>query len=165
METNQVNQVEEVEQAQDVQDVQTTQDAQTTTQSQIQPQEFVIRMPKLPAWKTAEEIGYEPKTTFWQDFCIAERFGVKAIQDTFMRAFDEWQEDVIYTAELALVLNHKGWWFYNAYEIFKQKGDTEGADIFYNLSQLYFRMFDIVNDYSLDYFTGDDADYYYEVTD
>lgn len=160
METNQVNQP-----AQEVQEAQNTQDAQATTQSQIEPQEIVIRMPKLPAWKTADEIGFEPKTTFWQDFCIAERFGTKAIQDTFMRAFDKWKEDVIYTAELALVLNHKGWYFYNAHEIYHRKGDTEGADIFYKLSQLYFRMFDIVHDYSLDYFTGDDADYYYEVTD
>lgn len=157
MGTNQVNQT--------AQEVQNTQDAQTATQSQIQPQEFVTRMSKLPAWKTAAEIGYEPKTTFWQDFCIAERFGSKAIQDTFMRAFDEWQEDVIYMAELALVLNHKGWWFYNAYEIYKQKGDTEGADIFYRLSQLYFRLYDIVHRFAQNCFTGNDAEYYFETID
>ena len=35
--------------------------------------------------------GYEVKTTFWEDFSIAERFGLSAIQDTFNRAFKEWK--------------------------------------------------------------------------
>ena len=34
--------------------------------------------------------GYETFTTFWQDFTIADRFGVSAIKDTFKRAFNEW---------------------------------------------------------------------------
>ena len=37
------------------------------------------------------ENGYEVKTTFWEDFSIAERFGLSAIQDTFNRAFKEWK--------------------------------------------------------------------------
>ena len=40
-----------------------------------------------------KENGYEVKTTFWEDFSIAERFGLSAIQDTFNRAFKEWKED------------------------------------------------------------------------
>ena len=31
------------------------------------------------------------KTTFWEDFSLAERFGLSAIQDTFNRAFKEWK--------------------------------------------------------------------------
>ena len=38
-----------------------------------------------------KENGNEVKTTFWEDFSIAERFGVSAIQDTFNRAFKEWK--------------------------------------------------------------------------
>jgi len=38
-----------------------------------------------------KENGYEVKTTFWEDFSIAERFGLSAIQDTFNRAFKEWK--------------------------------------------------------------------------
>ena len=30
-------------------------------------------------------------TTFWQDFSIADAFGVAAIKDTFKRAFAEWK--------------------------------------------------------------------------
>lgn len=33
--------------------------------------------------------GYQPKTTFWQDFEIANAFGKKAVEDTFNRAFEE----------------------------------------------------------------------------
>ena len=52
-----------------------------------------------------KENGYEVKTTFWEDFSIAERFGLSAIQDTFNRAFKEWKEDYEFLTELVLVLN------------------------------------------------------------
>lgn len=38
-----------------------------------------------------KENGYEVKTKFWEDFSLAERFGLSAIQDTFNRAFKEWK--------------------------------------------------------------------------
>lgn len=38
------------------------------------------------------ENGYQPKTTFWMDFSIADRFGTEAIVDTYERAFKEWYE-------------------------------------------------------------------------
>ena len=38
-----------------------------------------------------KENGNEVKTTFWEDFSIAERFGLSAIQDPFNRAFKEWK--------------------------------------------------------------------------
>ena len=40
-----------------------------------------------------QENGYELQTTFWEDFSIADRFGLTAILDTFNRAFKEWKED------------------------------------------------------------------------
>ena len=33
--------------------------------------------------ETMSIIGYEPKTTFWMDFSIADKFGIEAIVDTF----------------------------------------------------------------------------------
>lgn len=39
------------------------------------------------------ENGYELQTTFWEDFSIADRFGLSAIQDTFKRAFEEWKNN------------------------------------------------------------------------
>ena len=38
-----------------------------------------------------KENGNEVNPTFWEDFSIAERFGLSAIQDTFNRAFKEWK--------------------------------------------------------------------------
>ena len=32
------------------------------------------------------ENGYTPKTTFWMDFSIADKFGAKAVRDTYNRA-------------------------------------------------------------------------------
>ena len=56
-----------------------------------------------------EMIGYEPKTTFWTDFSIADVFGVKGVKDTYNRAKDEWQDNIEYMTEFAMVLNHKSW--------------------------------------------------------
>lgn len=58
------------------------------------------------------ENGYELQTTFWEDFSIADRFGLAAIKDTYKRAFNEWKNDHKYLTELILVLNHKIWQYY-----------------------------------------------------
>lgn len=55
--------------------------------------------------------GYEPKTTFWTDFTMADKFGKNAIKDTFDRAFEEWKSNYIYLTELVMVLNHKMWFW------------------------------------------------------
>lgn len=57
-------------------------------------------------------------TTFWSDFSIAERFGFKAVKDTWKRAFGEWKESVKYLVELCVVMNHKCWYWY-------EKGNEE----------------------------------------
>ena len=51
--------------------------------------------------------GYTQRTTFWDDFTIAERWGVKAIEDTYKNAFNSWKTDVVFIVELVLVLNWK----------------------------------------------------------
>lgn len=67
---------------------------------------------RIPHWPVTEMCGYEPKTTFWQDFWIAIHFGKEAVLDTYKRAFNEWKSDHIYVTELALVLNHLVWALY-----------------------------------------------------
>ena len=59
-----------------------------------------------------ETCGYETKTTFYDDFTIADRFGINAVKDTFKRAFEEWKTNVEYVTELVMVLNHKIWHHY-----------------------------------------------------
>lgn len=109
----------------------------------------------LPKWDMAREIGYEPKTTFWQDFSIADAFENSkaepgAIVDTFDRAFSEWKDDIIYLTELALVLNHKGFWWYKQDE---------------TISRLYFTLWEQVDDYAHDNLSESDAEYYFQATD
>ena len=61
------------------------------------------------------QIGYEPVTTFWEDFSIADRFvGVEKnpIEDTYKRALDYAKTNYKYLTELVLVLNHKIWQWY-----------------------------------------------------
>ena len=62
---------------------------------------------KVPVWNIESETGYKPMTTFWQDFSIADAFGVAAVEDTFKRAFNEWKGNYKYLTELVMVLNHK----------------------------------------------------------
>ena len=96
------------------------------------------------------ENGYTCKTTFWTDFSIANKFGVDAIRDTYNRAFDGWKTDVEYMSELVLVLNHKIWQWY-------EKDDEFAA--------VYDELWRTADQYCLDYFKDDDAQYYFDVTD
>ena len=62
---------------------------------------------KVPVWNIESLCGYKPMTTFWQDFSIADAFGVAAVEDTFKRAFNEWKGNYRYLTELVMILNHK----------------------------------------------------------
>ena len=39
----------------------------------------------IPKWNIAEITGYDPMTTFWQDFSMADKFGNEAIADTYRK--------------------------------------------------------------------------------
>lgn len=52
---------------------------------------------------------WRENTLFYQDFKIAERFGVGAIKDTFKRAFSEWKTSAKYMCELTVVTNRLLW--------------------------------------------------------
>lgn len=114
------------------------------------PQVIKIEFPKLPAWNIEEETGYKPKTTFWEDFSIADAFGPEGVLSTFESAFREWRDDVEYIAELSLVLNHKIWAHYKARPI---------------LGETYRALWERLHDWAKDNFTGNDAEYYFNVTD
>ena len=94
--------------------------------------------------------NYEFKTTFWQDFTIADKFGMKAIEDTFKRAFKEWQEDYIYLTELVLVLNWKMW---------------EWSEKDVNIARLYQKYWEQADKYALDNLKGEEMTYFYRETD
>ena len=64
---------------------------------------------KIFDWNIEVLSGYKPKTTFYSDFSIADRFGLNAIKETFENAFNSWKSDVEYITELAMVMNWKCW--------------------------------------------------------
>ena len=97
-----------------------------------------------------ETCGYETKTTFYDDFTIADRFGINAVKDTYNRAFNEWKDNVEYITEFVMVLNHKMWHHY--------KTNIE-------LAKVYNELYDEANEWCWDNLTGEDLDYFYKTTD
>lgn len=94
--------------------------------------------------------GYKTITTFYQDFTIADAFGVSAIKDTYKRAFNEWKDNYKYLTELVMVLNWKIWEYY--------KVNDEYA-------RLYNDLWMQADEYARASLHGDEAYYFYRVTD
>ena len=80
----------------------------------------------------AQELGYTPKTTFWEDFSIADKFGLAAVKDTYNRAFDAWKSDHIYLTELVLVLNWKIGQHYYYLGLSKAETPLEGTYYYFD---------------------------------
>lgn len=97
------------------------------------------------------ETGYEMKTTFWQDFTIADHFGLDAIEDTYKRSFRDWKNNVEYITELTMVLNWKCWHYY-------EKDNMV-------LSRLYADLYERCNDWCLNNLKGKDLTYFIKTTD
>ena len=95
--------------------------------------------------------GYETMTTFWNDFTIADAFGVSAIKDTYNRAFEEWKSNYKYLTELVMVLNWKLWQHY-------EQNDMA-------LAELYNDLWQQVDAYACENLKGEELKYFYEVTD
>lgn len=94
--------------------------------------------------------GYTQKTTFWQDFSIADAFGVSAIKDTYKRAFKAWKTNTEYVTELVMVLNWKCW----------QYAEKKPA-----YSKLYADLFYEAQDWCYDNLKDDDLKYFLRTTD
>lgn len=92
--------------------------------------------------------GYQPKTTFWMDFSIAEAFGTKAIVDTYQRAFNEWKSNVVFLTELVMMLNWKIW---------QHENDDFGV--------VYNDLWGEADSYCMENLKGDDLSYFLNTTD
>ena len=95
--------------------------------------------------------GYETITTFWDDFSIADKFGVNAIKDTYSRAFNEWKTNYQYLTELVMVLNWKLWQHY-------ELGNNE-------LSDVYQELWETADDYAMSHLKGEELNYFIRTTD
>ena len=96
------------------------------------------------------ENGYETKTTFWEDFTIADAFGVDAINDTFKRSFDGWKNNVEYITELAMVMSWKLCYYYGKNETYMN---------------LYSELYHKVDEWCMNNLINSDLIYYIDTTD
>lgn len=94
--------------------------------------------------------GYQMTTTFWEDFSIADKFGVSAIKDTYKRAFGEWKSNYVYLTELVVVLNHKIWQWYKKDE---------------RVARVYNDLWAYTDAYAMDHLKGNELRFFIEVTD
>lgn len=108
----------------------------------------------------------EFKTTFWNDFTIADAFGLNAIQDTFNRAFKEWKTNTEYLTELVIVLNHKIWeWWDESNALSKWDNSTSQYVKFNDYSKLYNDLWKQADAYAMDNLKDEELSYFLEITD
>lgn len=118
------------------------------------PESFTIppmKIKKLNRQVIYDEIGYMPFTTFFEDFSIADAFGVDAIIDTYKRATIEWIHDVKYFTELVMVLS---WKCAEHYEAGNAKYNKLYADLYYKARDKAYATFE-----------DGDLEYFYRTTD
>ena len=104
----------------------------------------------IKTWNIEMLTGYKPFTTFYEDFSIADAFGMAAVQDTYDRAFKAWKSDYKYITEFIMVLN---WKIYEHYE---------HNDKYANL---YHELWMKSDEWAQENLTGEALEYYYRVTD
>ena len=112
-----------------------------------------LEMFSIPRWPLIDMTGYKPKTTFWQDFSIADAFGPSAVQDTFDRAFEEWKDDKVYGTELSMVINWKQFQF------------ADNGICKSDMCKLYCELWKKIDAYIMDNWKGEMLDYYIKETD
>ena len=106
--------------------------------------------------KTKFECAYpewqekRPESTFYADFSVADCYGVKAINDTYKRAFDGWKSNVKMFTELVAALNHKIWAWHEV-------NDEYAA--------LYDKLWKEADAYGIDTFKGDELNHFLYVLD
>lgn len=102
-------------------------------------------------WNIEALTGYKPITTFYMDFSIADRFGRKAIKDTYKNAVRNAKTlGYKYLTELVMALNWK---------VF------EHYDKMWWYADLYRQLWEQLHAYALETLKGDELTYYLETTD
>ena len=104
----------------------------------------------VKTWNIEAMTGYKPITTFYEDFSIADWFGVDAIRDTFKRAFAHWKEDYKFLTELVMALNWKIWEHYESNEKY---------------AKVYNELWEKADLYATSHLKGEELAYFYRTTD
>ena len=98
--------------------------------------------------------GYEPKTTFWDNFMIAEKIGSDAIRDTYNQIMAAWKNNYIYLTELVMVLNWNIWYW-----------DGAGTKQSEEFAILYNELWKKADEYALANLTGNELQYFLRTVD
>ena len=102
-------------------------------------------------WNIEEMTGYKPKTTFYRDFSICDKFGKSAILDTYKRIEKDLKHlHYTYIVELSMALNWKIWEHYEKNE---------------PIARLYNDLWHKICNYIQKNFNEEELRYYYRVTD
>ena len=108
-------------------------------------------MLKIKTWNIQEMTGYEPQTTFFEDFSIADAFGISAIKDTYRRGIETAVTfGYVYLTEFVMALNWKIWEHY-------QHNDK--------YAKLYNDLWMDASEIATTTLKGEELSYYYRTTD
>lgn len=105
------------------------------------------------------------ETVFWNDFVIANAFGVKAVKDTFKRAFRSWKKSYKYATELEIVMNKMCWAWDMVANMYKAKGDKKKESWARGMSVLYQEYYYTVRNYLGETLTGEEATFHFYCLD
>lgn len=106
---------------------------------------------KITKWNIESMTGYRPKTTFFEDFSIADNFGINAVKDTYKRGIETAKSlGYEYLTEFVMVLNWKIWEHYGTREQF---------------AHLYNDLWEKASQIAEEILTGDELNYYYSTID
>lgn len=105
---------------------------------------------KIKTWNIEALTGYKPFTTFYEDFSIADAFGIDAIKDTYQRAFNTWKSDYEYITELIMTLNWK---------IHEHYGHN------YTYAEIYDKLWREADEWAMENLKGEALLYYLRTTD
>lgn len=106
---------------------------------------------KIKTWNIEATTGYTPQTTFYEDFSIADMFGVSAIKDTYRRGLENAKFlGYVYLTEFVMALNWKIW---------------EHCEQNSRYAQVYNDLWEQATEIATTTLQGDELMYYYRTTD
>ena len=106
---------------------------------------------KIKTWNIEAMTGYKPITTFYEDFSIADNFGMAAVKDTFKRGLETARfMGYKYLTEFVMALNWKIWEHYEHNE---------------PLAKLYNDLWEEADVYVQENLQGEELAYFYRTTD
>ena len=119
----------------------------------------------MTVWPITEMTGYEPKTTYWNDFETAEMFsGMNGVRKTYKNAFKNWKDNVEYITEICMVLNWRAWLWSD-----RSKSDEWGgkglAKQCLDYAKLYTELWEECDTWCCNNLKGEDLNYFYRTTD